>query len=245
MKALICIVVCCSLVSCDGSFQSFFKPNNSTTAVSVIKDDTDSTLPQPRAADVMPLFNLSDRTAQNGFIFRERSISNTSLNPTRQYYVKRGEFMDDENSRISELKAFKNKVIRYIDSLVETPKPKSNSLVYQTILSELDALVQTKAENKYMIIYSYMLQNSDEFSYYKKSDVLQAQLHPEQVVARFEKMGKLPDLTGVKVFVICNPGSYENEKKINLSIATFRALIEAKNGTLVLASNMNPEVSAK
>jgi hypothetical protein len=244
MKTMIFVLVCLSLASCDG-FNSMFKPGD-TTAISVLMDDTDSNLTRPNS-EIVNLYGISDARLRDGFLFKERAISDVSLSHVRQENVKPTAYINsDDNSRVAELKAFKTRVIRYIDSLAGVPyKPKGNSLVYQAITSELTNLQKTEAANKYMIIYSDMLQNSDEFSFYKNADFEQAKQHPEKVVSRFEKMGAMPNLRGIKIYVINNPHSYADEKKFDVAISVFKILVEQKHGELIIASNINPEIHAK
>jgi hypothetical protein len=245
MKTVIFIIVCLCLASCDGQFNSFLKPGD-TTAISVLRDDTDSNLTRPNS-EIINLYGISNARLRDGYVYRDRAISDVSLQHVKQEYIKPATYLNsDDNSRVAELKAFKAHVIHYIDSLVGVPyKPKGNSLVYQAIISELTNLQQTGAANKYMIIYSDMLQNSDEFSFYKSKDFEEAKLHPEKVVTRFEKMGAMPNLTGIKIYIINNPHSYADEKKFDVAISVFKLLVEQKHGELIVASNINPEIHAK
>ena len=245
MKTLIFFVTCFTLASCESGLNSILKPGN-TTAISLLRDDTDSNLTKPNS-EVVNLYGINDSKLRDGFVFRERSISDVALKHVKQENVKPATYLNsDNNSRIAELKAFKSHVMHYIDSLVAEPyKPKSNSLVYQAITSELTHLQQTGATNKYMIIYSDMLQNSDEFSFYKEKDFAEAKLHPDKVVTRFENMGTMPNLTGVKIYIINTPRSYNDEKKFNVAISVFKILVEQKHGELIVASNINPDIRAK
>lgn len=217
------------------------KPGD-TTAISVLRDDTDS-LTRPNS-ELVNLYGISDAKLLGGYLFRERAISDVSLNHVHQEYVKPTTYINsNDNSRVAELKAFKNRIIKYIDSLVNEPyKPKANSLVYQAIVSELQNLQKTEATNKYMIIYSDLLQNSDEFSFYKGKDFDEAKSHPDKVVARFESMAPMPDLSGMKIYVINTPRNYAAERKFSVAVSVFKLLVEQKHGQLIVESNITPEI---
>jgi hypothetical protein len=244
MKTMICIVLCFALASCKEGFESVF-PLKTNTAISVLTDGTDTSLSKPKADEVLKLYGLSDDYVHDGFKFRQSAISDVANNRVDEANVVPVQwYASDDNHRIAELKAFKKRISFLIDSLDQgNRKPKKHSLVYQAINAELINLVKTKAENKYLVIYSDMLQNSDEFSFYNPASFELAKSNPDKVIARFEQMGSLPDLTGIKIYVINNPHSYVEQKKFDVAVNVFKILVQEKHGELFVQSNILPETN--
>ena len=115
------------------------------------------------------------------------------------------------------------------------------SKIYQKVTRELIKMKKSEADQKYLIIYSDMLENSSLFSFYGanwKSDVTKMIEDPEKTLQELSKNGpKLPDLSEFEILVITTRTS-ENDEKINLSEQLWISLFEYQGAVVSFNSGL-------
>lgn len=211
-----------------------------TTAIGVVGDITDTGLIHISSAEVITLFGISDSRLYNGYTFRCRHISEAQDSKITQLQVKpEGWLLSDENKRIAELKGFKAKVTEAVESLksVQTSTRK-NSLVVQTLSLELDALAKTIAQDKVFVVTSDLYQHDENFSFYSPSDFKQALDNPNDVVERFEKIAPLPNLKGIKVYLVFRPRDYEAQQHYDVAADIFSKLLRKHGAEVIVTPNI-------
>ncbi len=109
------------------------------------------------------------------------------------------------------------------------------SKIYQKVSRELIRMKKGEADQKHLIIYSDMLENSNLFSFYGanwKSKIEKLIENPETTLAGFSKNGPaLPDLSEFEIRIITTRTS-ANDEKINLSEQLWIALFEYQGATV-------------
>lgn len=115
------------------------------------------------------------------------------------------------------------------------------SKIYQKVTRELIKMKKSEADQKYLIIYSDMLENSSLFSFYGanwKSDVTKMIEDPEKTLQKLSENGPaLPDLSEFEIFVITTR-TPENDEKINLSEQLWISLFEYQGATVSFNSGL-------
>lgn len=115
------------------------------------------------------------------------------------------------------------------------------SKIYQKVTRELIKMKKSEADQKYLIIYSDMLENSSLFSFYGanwKSNIKKMIEDPEKTLQELSKNGPtLPDLSEFEIFVVTTRTS-ENDEKINLSEQLWISLFEYQGATVSFNSGL-------
>jgi len=109
------------------------------------------------------------------------------------------------------------------------------SKIYQKVTRELIKMKKTEADNKYMIIYSDMLENSKLFTFYGanwKRDIEKMMQDPEATLSQLSENGPtLPDLSEFEIQIITARTS-ANDEKINLSEQLWITLFEYQGASV-------------
>jgi len=109
------------------------------------------------------------------------------------------------------------------------------SKIYQKVTREIIKMKKSDIERKYLIIYSDMLENSKQFSFYNanwKNNIQKMIDDPESTLEKLSKTGPtLPDLSEFEIYII-NTRTAENDEKINFSEQLWITLFEHQ-GALV------------
>jgi len=103
------------------------------------------------------------------------------------------------------------------------------SKIYQKVTREIIKMKKSDIERKYLVIYSDMLENSKQFTFYSanwKSNIQKLIDDPESTLEKLSKNGpSLPDLSEFEIHII-NTRTSENDEKINLSEQLWMTLFE-------------------
>ena len=115
------------------------------------------------------------------------------------------------------------------------------SKIYQKVTRELIKMKNTTADQKYLIIYSDMLENSNLFSFYGsnwKNNILKMIENPDATLEKLAEKGPaLPDLSDFTIYVITTRTA-ENDEKINISEQLWITLFENQGATVSFNSGL-------
>lgn len=115
------------------------------------------------------------------------------------------------------------------------------SKIYQKVTRELLKMKRTESDQKYLIVYSDMLENSQQFSFYGsgwKNRIEKMMQDPEGTLQKLAKNGPaLPDLSEFEIHIV-STRNLENDEKINLSEQFWTALFEYQGATVIFNSGL-------
>ena len=115
------------------------------------------------------------------------------------------------------------------------------SKIYQKVTRELLKMKKSDADQKYLIVYSDMLENSQQFSFYGpgwKNRIEKMMSDPESTLQTLPKSGPaLPDLSEFEIHIISTRTS-ENDEKVNLSEQFWNTIFEYQGATVVFSSGL-------
>jgi hypothetical protein len=218
--SLIALLALCT--GCKDTFSKLSEPQHTTT-VSVLGDVSDPGLMDEPPAEIVKLFPLGDDHLYEGLVFRSRVISESDDHDVSEFVVKPvGWWEGNPNFRVYEFRDFERHVTKALEHMEkEEVTTKRNSLVYEAFVKEATTLSHSKSDRKVLICMSDMLQSSDEISFYKSSDLLQAKNNPKAVIARFQKIAPLPHLNGVSIYFLHRCRSYQEQKRYDVAVNIF------------------------
>jgi len=221
------------------------------TAISVLIDITDERFKNenfvaenlPRLMELMKL-----DTETGGFSGGEIKLSlinEVSDSKSETIKIKVGETgMMGENplTRKDEVDKFFEQLQQSFSTLLENADWGTDaSKIYQKVTRECIKLNRIDADRKYLIIYSDMLENSKQFSFYGanwKNTIGKMVDSPEQTIEKLSQDGpKLPELSQLEIYIVATrtPG---NDEKINLSEQLWKSLFEHQGARVTLSSSL-------
>jgi hypothetical protein len=116
-------------------------------------------------------------------------------------------------------------------------KPKSK--IYQQICRQLNLMKESKADQKVVVIYSNMLENSSLISFYKNNETINRLIDnfPESIV-KAKQDCEFPDLSEIKIYIVAQRTA-ELDDKINLAEKFWGKLFKSYNAKeYVFASDL-------
>jgi hypothetical protein len=221
------------------------------TAISVLIDVTDERFKNDNFVDenlpkFMSLSKLDSETGGfSGGEIKLSLINEVSDSKSLTVKIEVGETgMMGENplNRLDEVKRFYSDLEQSMEQVLKDANwGKDASKIYQKVTRECIKMSRIDADRKYLIIYSDMLENSDQFSFYGtnwKSNIEKMMTEPEKTIEQLSKKGPaLPDLSEFEIYIIATRTS-GNDEKINLSEQFWTTLFEFQGATVTFASGL-------
>lgn len=212
-------------------------PKVQTTEVVVLLDKTDSLIAKPKVDDIMNLLDLQG--ASKGAIFKLSEITDVSFNPITEIDLPGSNpWFSNEFDREKEVSAFKTKVGSIIQTANQDKIGKSNSSIYLPIAQTLKELSSSKPSNKILIIYSDLMENTPELSFYNENDFAKCKENPEKVVEYFNGLEKLPSLTGIEIWLIYQPVNNSDDIKFRAVSNVYKQLLESKGAIVSVSASI-------
>jgi len=135
----------------------------------------------------------------------------------------------------AELEQSMNKVLSKADWGTDASK------IYQKVTRECIKMSRIDADRKYLIIFSDMLENSAQFSFYEqnwKKQIEKMMTEPEATIEKLSKKGPaLPDLSEFEIYIIATRTS-GNDDKINLSEQFWTTILEYQGASVTFGSGL-------
>jgi len=231
ITTIIILVSITLIVACTSQSQGI-------TEVVVLHDITDKHFSQPNVDEIFSLFNLEDKW--NGCIFRFANLTKVSIN--QEVAVKleaRNEWLSNELDRDKEIKNFKNKFSEIITSNEKNTVGEENSSVYIPIARELNRLHESNANKKILLIYSDLMENTTEMSFYKKEKLNLLKTNPESVSKYFETQMSLKNLNGITIYMIFQPNDIKEDQQFKIVSEFYKNLLKRKGAEVQISANIN------
>jgi hypothetical protein len=209
------------------------------TGVVVVRDITDLHFSQPKVSEITPLFEFSN-DQWKGAIFRFVDITNVSYNRTYETSIKaENQWLSNEFERRKKVKSFYTEVTRIIDSSTTEKVGKDNSSVYAPITRELNNLHESTAGKRIMLIYSDLMENTEEMSFYDNNKFLLLKTNPDSVKKYLDSQLKLENLDGIKIYLVFQPLNIKEDEVYKVVSAFYKNLYESKGATVEITAGIN------
>lgn len=228
--AILLLIIFCSLLA---------DTKNNLTAVSAIVDITDSLTVKPNTKEIKSLFNLNEKKWE-GVDFRLLYITNVSYNPNYEANIEpENQWLSNQFQRNEKIKNFYADIDKIINDTSNESIGKDNSTVYFPIAEELNRLSQSKATTKEMFIYSDLMENTDELSFYDKNTFKLLKDKPDKIKNYFDSQITLNNLSGIKIYLIYQPTNTKQDDDYKVVSGFYEILFQSKGATVEITANTN------
>lgn len=212
---------------------------NTTTELVIARDVTDSIIEQPKTEEIFNLFGLTENPL-NGAIFKFQNLSNVSYNQRSQIKIEpQNKWLSNEMERQGEIKKFKIAIeSKLAESTIDSIE-KENSSIYLPIARELNELSQSKSNRRILVVYSDLMENTPELSFYRKGDFELVKNQPDALQKRFEKELLISSLGGIEIYFIYQPKDIKSDQRFQIISEFYKKLLESKGAKVTISANLN------
>jgi hypothetical protein len=236
---LITLILGFTLTSCHES-SKHVTPIDATGVVLMI-DVTDDDVSFPNAQSIQNIYDLHSRNTR-GASYTLVPISDVQYAPITHFEIPpRPVLLQNPGERQREINGFLSDISSSLEELKTEPSGKPKSEVYTSVAHQLNALASDNINEKHIIIYSDLFENTDLFSVYKESDRDLLCLNPDAVEKLFSNSVPLVDLKGISVDLIYTAPDYKSSKVYGYMSSLYRKILESKNAKVTISGSFTNE----
>lgn len=230
--AIILLSIAVFIIGCATTNQSI------TTHTIVLLDVTDKFLSRPVAKDVLNLYGF-DQNKYNGGIFQLSDLTKVSFNETQEVRVgKVNQWLSNQFQRGNEIDTFNNRVTNIISQAELAPAGENNSSIYFPVASALNELAQSNADKKYALIYSDLMENTPQITFYNTTILNEMKEKPEAVRNLLESQLQLQSLSGITIYLLYEPTNSLQDEEFKIVSKFYSDLLESQGATVIIGSNL-------
>ncbi len=206
------------------------------TEYAVMKDITDSLTPIPSAQEIVDNIGIGTST-WNSVNFSFGNFSDVSLEPHVRISLSKppSRLSASEFTRKREVETFKTKLTALLDSARNDTTGRPNSSIYLPMVEELTRLSNCSADRKVLVMYTDLMENFPGLSFYSPQTFALIRTDPDKVKALLAAQSKLPDLTGIEVYIIHQPKNAKDDAVFR-TVGNFYSMILSEAGATVTVS---------
>ncbi len=243
MKNQILILFMCVLPSCN---TAVVQAEQWGTMIILVGDRSDRFEVYPLAEPILALYKF-DENKDKAATFRHVVISDMRLNPIQEFYLPSS--IEAEKLNVREEVNFRDRLIHsFYDSvrneIVSTqtgnsvPESLEHSQCFAVISNELAVLMSRKANERILIVYSDLMENSTFNCYSDEGQALLAST-PDKVGTLLNEQTPLPEsLNGVTIYFVYRPETIKADALYARIIAVYKSLLTSRGAKVhVSATN--------
>lgn len=215
--------------------------NASITEISVLRDSTDTLLAEVSADAIFKLYHLFEEENDNpwnGARFRYQTINEVSYNKvTEEILFPENFWFGNSIDRKKQIEKFRRGVFEPFTQK-GNGGTKSNSSVYLPIARELKHLSESKSTIKRVLIYSDLMENTSDLSFYNESILGMLASHPDSIEKILEEKFLIPSLDGIEVHIIYQPAKADKDRIFKIVSEFYAKMLEAKGAKVFIEANI-------
>ncbi len=213
-------------------------PTKEITAVSILRDVTDSSIAEPDSQSVAKLYDLTD-TKWKGGAFRYSTISDLNLNQFSETHLDAAFMLfSNEFERDKQVQDFTNDIATILTRAKADSIGRAHTSAYKPIATELKRLSESFAQKKILIVYSDLMENDSDFSLYGKNTLELIDKNPESVKQEFAKQVPLPSLSGITVYLVFQPTSEIGDKQFSVMSHIYSEMLQEAGAQVYIVPNL-------
>jgi len=210
-----------------------------STDITLMRDITDAQISQPKLTDVSSLLNL-DNSKWDGAYFKFVDLTDVSYNHNYEAKIDpENQWLGNELDRDKKVKQFYSEINQILMNADSEKVGKVNSSIYKPIASELNRLSQRTSQNRSLLVYSDLEENTDKFSFYDNKNINLLKMNPDSIKNYFEALAPLKNLTGIKVYLIYQPKNNQADELYQMIAGLYKTLLVSKGATVEITANIN------
>ena len=211
---------------------------STTTEVYLYNDVTDLQIAKPNLDEIISLYDFDNK--YNGGIFHLAKLTDVSYNQSAEAKIASvNPWLSNELERNKEISNFKDQVLESITNTEKDSTGRVNSSIYLPLANSLNELSNSKMQRRILLVYSDLMENTLEMSFYKKENFALLTTNPQKVQNYFEKLAKLNSLTGIEVYFIYQPKDNLSDQKYKIVSDFYRKMLEDKGAKVIISANIN------
>ncbi|HVW97070.1 MAG TPA: hypothetical protein VHA56_13955 [Mucilaginibacter sp.] len=203
----------------------------------IVLDQSDPLRLKPNADEIDSYLGLKQDLWQ-GIKVNVTFISDKDVNAEKVITLEKGNrLMGNAQMRTAQIAHFKKDLHTALGGM-QTGGSLDHSIIYRAVAKQLNALSASEAINKSMVVYSDLMENAD-VSFYDPATVALLKTNPGAIQKQLEQNVPLRNLSGIHIWLLSDPGSFEENNTYMAVANMYKQLFESKGATVHIEKTLN------
>ena len=208
------------------------------TKVVVMNDVTDSLITPVDMEVILDYINLRKEMWQSVNVSYVE-ITDMTNNPVRQAkIISRNSWFSNELDRKEEINGFETRVRELPTKAKEGHKGLDHSSIYLPLVNQLNALAQSSAKYKVLILQSDLMEN-DIVKFYADSTWSQVEKEPEKVIEQLRERQTPANYSDITIYLVFKPADRKEDQRYQAVSRLFKQLLQDAGARVVIQSTLN------
>ncbi|MCF8459619.1 MAG: hypothetical protein K9G46_02760 [Flavobacteriales bacterium] len=174
-----------------------------------------------------------------GIRFTTLPISNLSLNRVWKISIpQRSRWFSNQLERDKEVKGFLSEFDRISAEQRNEKKGREHSSVYLPLAKQLNALAQSKADERTLIVYSDLMEHGD-ISFYDAKTFTVLKDTPARIISMFQQQLPLSNLQGITVHLVYRPLERNEDSQFAIASKLYRQMLEGRGAKVFIQAGLD------
>lgn len=207
----------------------------SSAIIYTLVDKTDTLYALPDPDKIIALYGF-DQSMYNGGSFQLSDFTKVSFNDIQQQHLDVGsELLSNQLNRKRLISAFKDNIRSGISTAINAPVGANNSSIYFPLATALNTVAQSKADRKYVIAYSDLMENSGYICFYHAKVFRELQDNPDRIKELLLSQVPLQSLSGITIYLSYIPRNSLDDQRYKVVANFFANLFESKGAKVIIS----------
>jgi len=211
------------------------------SSISILSDVTDPKFTRPDINEILEMQGFADvkhPEMWNGITLRATVLSDVDLNRVKTAQLKpQNPWLSNEFERAKEISRFREQAGNLMQGL-QDENGKNQSSIIKPIYEEALRLVNDSSDEKVLIVYSDLIQNTLGLTLYTATGLKTFTNENDSLNYLFERYPFPTSLKGLKVYLIYSPlDAVDNERYMKIS-EVFKEYFEKSGATVIRSANL-------
>ena len=225
------------LVLCAVIFLTAHKAPQTQT-ISVLVDVTEEFEVTPQADYFKRSFGFQN-DLWVGSILRLRTLSEIVYGHVFEHELLSAvQWFSNEGQRTGEINHFFKSIESSIDTINSMQTERIQSSIYKTIVDELMMVTASSATKKMVYVFSDLREHSEVLNTYQSSVLRQLYSKPNEIKEQLQQTATLPNLTGISIYIIYQPTSFETAKPFEAMAGIYKSLFTDQGASVHISHNL-------
>ncbi len=234
MNTKLTLFILCTLAGLAGLLIEPAQTPPTTTEIVILRDITGNHIAKPIPGESFTPFDL-DENKWGGTTLTLATISDVSYTAPEVFILKAADrLQSNELARDKEVQDFKDTISDRLNELAAEDIGKEYSSVYLSIAHELKYLSKSIANKRILIVYSDLMENDPDLSFYAPTTLHTIEAIPDEVISKLQVLNPLPDLSGIEVRLMFVAQNANADKQFRLVSYMYRIMLEQKNAIVII-----------
>ncbi|MCF8278219.1 MAG: hypothetical protein K9J17_15940 [Flavobacteriales bacterium] len=221
-----------ALIICTANGQTYNKE------VVLLSDMTDAEGLQPEMDIIREHFHFK-KDPWSGIRFTYLAITDLRLNREQRVTLpKKNVWFSNQLDRNREVKEFLTEFDRISAEQRTAPKGRGYSSVYLPLAKQLNALANTKVDERILIVYSDLMEHGD-ISFYDPKTFTTLKDDPTRIISLFQRQQMLSDLKGVTVYLVYRPLELKQDHQFSVTSKLYKQMLEKRGAKVIIQAGLN------